>query len=92
MGIKSTTTITRTAAIDRITLIYNLVSTQDYRAIEQCSFESEHSVAEWVNSWNTLPDSALLDKYTDSMLEDLMDMPFIRLSMFDNYVIECNNH
>ena len=83
MGIQSTQVISRDDAIQRIAEIQRLVAAQDYQGIEQLSFEPDGDVAEFVKS-------AVIqttERWSDKMLENLMDTPFFRKSMFDNYTV-----
>lgn len=95
MSIKSTQTITRERAIERIKEIYALGLNGYYKFLEERTFEQEHDVENFVNSFlndgtecSQIIDVFNLDKWTNSMLEDKMDEPFYRFSMFDNYTIE----
>lgn len=88
MSIKSTKYISRDFAVDRIKHIYNLIKDYNYIELESTTTESEYSIAEFVNNSQSLLDISNIEKYTNSMLEGLMDMQFFRESMFDNYIIK----
>ena len=87
MSIKSTQNITRAEAINRIRQIVILVYECNYKAIADVSYEPDHNVWNFVNNF-THRDYASLDKWSDRMLEEVMDEPFFRYSMFDNYLIK----
>ena len=91
MSIKSTSYITKERAIERIQFIANLLIENEYREIEENVSESDFSVQDFVMDVDNrmLAASHLKDieKYTDSMIEDIIDEPFYRFSMFDNYFI-----
>ena len=86
MGIKSTQYITRQEAIDRITVVNLWASRKNYREIEQMCFEMECNLQEFVDEYIPV-DTTNLEVWTDDMLADKMGEPFIRRSMFDNYLI-----
>jgi len=86
MSIQSTQHITRETAIGRIQEITKLIEKNRYRDIEEKSFESEYDLQQFVIDFvPTQLDN--IDIWTDTMLENLMDSPFFRFSMFDNYSI-----
>lgn len=84
MSIQTTQTITQEIAVSRINRIKSLVIEQDYKGIENTTFESDYSISKFVGKGVVLTD---LSKCTNSMLEEQMDQPFYRFSMFDNYQI-----
>lgn len=86
MGIKSTVDITRQQAIDRIREIGRFVIDKDYQAVDKETFEPDHCVSTFVDT-NSGLDLTGIEKWSDKMLEDRMDQPFFRYSMFDNYLI-----
>lgn len=83
MSIKSTRTITRETAISRINEILSLVNDQDYQEIESVTSESDYNIFDFVNKGYYFN----VSKWTNQMLEDQMDLPFYRFSMFENYII-----
>lgn len=88
MGIQSTEYVTRQAAITRVLEIDALLMQKRYRDIEEATSEHDYSVENFVNE--TKPLCITLDEieqWTDSMIEDKLDEPFYRWSMFDNYYI-----
>jgi hypothetical protein len=94
MSIKSTQTISRETAIARIKEIHALAVEGYYLLLEEKTFENEHNVEDFVHSFlddgaecPQIIDIENLHKWTNSMLEDQMDEPFYRFSMFDNYTI-----
>lgn len=89
MGIKSTSNISRESAIDRIKTIDYLILHRKYRELESISNERGHSIREYVESRRTelLGYETDISEWTDYMLEENMDEPYYRHSMFDNYLI-----
>ncbi len=90
MGIKSTQYITRDSCIRRIKKIDYLIFHRKYRDIEQTTSEYDYNLQDWVNETRPLllqEQEGDLEDWTDEMLEDKMDEPFYRFSMFDNYLI-----
>lgn len=86
MGIKSTRDITRATAIDRIYEITSIILRKDYRELEAKTHDPDYDLKEFIDSGIQYP--YVIDKYTNRMLEDIMDCPFYRFSMFDNYCIK----
>lgn len=87
MGIQSTAHITRQQAIDRISKIVDAVAHRDYFKVSEVTFETEYDVESFVNEEvKSIPFSA--ERWTNKMLEDQMDKPFYRFSMFDNYIVK----
>ena len=86
MGVQSTAYITREHAIDRITYMAEMFIRRDYRRIQAESFDPDFGIQEFVDNWEPI-DVDNLENWTDGMLEDYMDRPFFRHSMFDNYLI-----
>jgi len=87
MSIRSTSHITREHAIIRIKEVATMLKEKNYRAIAEHVFEPDINIKKAVDNWEPI-DLSNLDKWTDKMLEDYMDNPFFRHSMFDNYLIE----
>jgi|GEM_PF-6473746 hypothetical protein len=84
MSIQSTITVNRKWAIYRIRLIARLVDLRDYKGVEQESFEPDYDVQAFVDEkTNVVIDN--LDNWTNRMLERVIDQPFFRQSLFDNY-------
>jgi hypothetical protein len=91
MSIKSTIRISRQDAINRIKLINKLILQLNYHKIEQESSEDSISIERWVNDYyDVLLSKKQVDvnMYSNSMLADIMDLPFYRTSIFNNYIIE----
>ena len=94
MGIRSTRSITRQEAIDRITAILHYVECDDWHNIERTSeegampstniWELADNLSEWIPYLHTVPN---IKKWTNTMLETVMDCPYIRFSLLDNYQI-----
>jgi len=90
MGIKSTRDITREHAIERIIEIGSLLTLGSYVEIESNSFEDDSycgTLKEFVEYWEPI-DLIAVHTWTNKMLEDYMDTPFFRHSMFENYLIK----
>lgn len=87
MSIKSTSYITREHAIIRIKEVTTMLKEKNYREITEHVFEPDINIQKAIDNWEPI-DLSDLDKWTDKMLEDYMDNPFFRHSMFDNYLIE----
>jgi len=86
MSIKSTRFISLEHAIERITQIALLIQQKKYRDIENESSEHDGDVQQFVEA-NSSIDVSNIDNWIDTMLEDKMDEPFFRHSIFDNYLI-----
>lgn len=71
-------------AIARLMEIDTLVLANDYKSVETFSHETGHSLVSFVTGINFLTDYS---KWTDKMLEERLDKPFYRQSLFDNYQI-----
>lgn len=85
MGVQSTINITREDAIARVEKVVQRINDENYRAIEIDA--SEHEVnwtrSEFIHHLN----HRYIDKFTNRMLEDMMDLPYFRYSMYENYCI-----
>ena len=88
MGIHSTRKISRKDAINRILFINDCCLEKDYLGLEQKTFEHESGInlKQFVDSYSEI-DVSNIDRWTNYMLEEVIDLPFFRNSMFDNYVI-----
>jgi hypothetical protein len=92
MGIRSTRSIKREDAISRINIMIGLIATKNYREVERQTFEEEglnlkREVVYLHERWRD-GDFEDVQNWTDEMLGDLLDEPFIRFSMFDNYLVD----
>lgn len=102
MGIKSTQYISRQDAIERISEQVNYLVKGHYYNLQQRSSEDnplngsmikylEDEILKTSNviisDLSTLKSLDYLNHLTDKMLEDIIDLPFIRYSMFENYII-----
>ena len=87
MGIKSTVRILRNDAIERIKNVDYLILKKRYRDLEECTSEHDYDIRNYVDSYNVNYSDVDLTQWTDTMLEDKMDEPFYRYSMFNNYLI-----
>lgn len=84
MGIKSTVHIIYNDAIARIKEVEELALAKNYRAIERITSEEE-GLQFFIDSYKPVENLA---HWTNKMLGDYMDRPFVRFSMFDNYIVE----
>jgi hypothetical protein len=88
MSIKSTKNISREDALTRINVILKFIKGKNYRALEDAGFETDISPAEFMDLYSE--EISSIDNpynYTNGMLEDIMDMPYFRWSLFDNYFV-----
>ena len=83
MSIQSTKTVTREWAIWRIRHVMEQKKDSNYRVIENITYEPYGNIREFVAS--PVPDIEDIEKWTNGMLEELIDEPFFRESLFDNY-------
>ena len=87
MGIQSTQDVSRAEAINRIYEIDELILNKKYKDLEDTTGEHDINLESFVNSECDLIRDKDLSNWTDTMLEDKIDEPFYRYSMFDNYAI-----
>lgn len=87
MGIQSTQDISKCDAINRIHKIDELVLNRKYKDLEDTTGEYDINLESFIDSECALIGERNLSSWTDTMLENKMDEPFYRYSMFDNYVI-----
>ena len=83
MSIQSTKYVTREFAIQRIVKMLGYIYARSYRKIEAETTEN-YRLSKYVDDFATI-DVTAIEEYTNTMLEDILDKPFIRESMFDNY-------
>jgi hypothetical protein len=62
------------------------VLSKDYAALEQITFEPDCDLQSFVDAGINLNLSSV-ERWTNTMIEDLLDRPFFRWSMFNNYLI-----
>ena len=84
MSIQTTRWITRENAMNRISFIYKLVQDENYGALVDSSHED--GIDFFSHKFEEL-DISNMERWPDSMLEDVMDKMFYRYSLFDNYFI-----
>lgn len=87
MSIQSTINITRAIAIERIVNINFLRQNKEYRILENVTFEPDFNIESFVDEFDSEINEYDLSKYTNKMLENILDKPFYRFTMFDNYII-----
>ena len=94
MSIKTTSYITRQEGLERVIEIVGHMKDNNHRAIEKISYESVESLKEVIADLKPNFDYYLEmckdNKMSDKELGNLMDMPFIRHSIFDNYLVRDN--
>lgn len=87
MSIQSTVRIDRDIAINRIKEIDKHAKEYDYKRIEQMTSErDDENLTSFVNEYSG-PNLENIEKWTSKMIEDVIDLPFFRWSMFDNYIV-----
>lgn len=91
MGIESTHYVTREWAIARLLAVYDVVKDKHYRRLEEITFEDEfyretEQMVKFFKETECFCEDDLR-KWTDKMLEELIDQPYFRKSMLDNYII-----
>jgi hypothetical protein len=85
MGIESTMNISKERAFERIIKIYQIIVNKEYRILEEESNE-EYLVEDYIDEF-VLNDIDIFNihKFTNRQLENIIDRPFFRFSMFENY-------
>ena len=85
MGIESTMNISKERAFERIIKIYQIIANKEYRILEEESNE-EYLVEDYIDKFvlNDI-DIVNIHKFTNRQLENIIDIPFFRFSMFENY-------
>ena len=87
MGIQSTMNISKERVFERIIKIYQIIVNKEYRILEEESSE-EYLVEDYIDEF-VLNDIDIynIHKFTNRQLENIIDRPFFRFSMFENYDI-----
>lgn len=92
MGIKSTYRIKREDAIDRIERVVEIIKKSDFKELELRCNEDDCDIGDFILTFHdgreNLDKFNTLDKWTNKMIEEQIDLPFFRRSMFENYFIE----
>ena len=70
----------------RILIIYNLGILLNYKEIDSKTNESDYNLESFVNHGHDVRVQNI-DQWTDKMIEDKIDEPFYRFSMFENYEV-----
>ena len=86
MGIQSTQIISRKHAIDRIIKVSELIYAKEYKNLEDIAYEPYEDIEFFVKSHLSF-DYSDIEKWTDGMIEKVLDKPFFRKGVFDNYII-----
>lgn len=86
MSIKTTQTVSRRWAIERIQNIYQYVLDKNFIAVANSTFEPDNNLTLFVCE-TEIHLIGHIDKWTNEMIEEILDMPFFRKSMFDNYFV-----
>lgn len=88
MGIKTTRYLDRNTVENRILEIDDLLASKDFNGIESVTCEHDFNLEGFVNTNEPLfVTSESIELWTDTILENQVDKPFYRFSMFDNYFI-----
>ena len=87
MSIQSTRTITRESAIERIGRVALLVEGGYYRILEEITSEPDYNLTGCLHEGVDF-ERTNLRNWTNTMLEEVMDKPFYRYSLFENYNVE----
>ncbi len=98
MGIESTRYITKDDAVYRISKIINHINNADWSKLSNiCSHEDRYFIENYINEYNDIhkefirtfgtSETTNLENFFDKVLEDFMDKPGVRYSIFDNYLI-----
>lgn len=90
MGIKSTKDVSRDWALGRIEKIRELALNCDYAAIEEITCDPHYTLDEEQMLQLTKITEGIMQmsgRCTNRILGNVLDKPFIRESMFDNYLV-----
>lgn len=99
MGIESTRDINRTNAIDRITTIIKHIEEANWVELHQIAKdEDSYFITDYVNTYNDIHKEYLknnnlfisVSNWPNGYLEEFMDKPGVRYSIFENYMIISN--
>lgn len=86
MSTQTTESIPREYAIARISWVCRMVYRRDYKALEELTFEPDDNLAKFIdNGIDFKPE--FVGMWTNQMLEDVMNRPFFRRFMFENYML-----
>ncbi len=98
MGNNSTINISREGAVERISIIIEMINDADWTGLHDLIYDYEDNdfFEDLVNNYNEINKESYvnnrvfksIDKWPNKMLEDFMDKPGIRYSRFENYVIK----
>lgn len=80
MGIQSTKTVSREWALRRVELISTLAVECNFREIQSKSYE------DGLDSRTVKPTDPFVN-FTNDMLAEVLDLPFYRETLFDNYLV-----
>ena len=88
MGIQTTIEISREQATARINNILVLVKGRNYKALEEITQEPDYNLQKFVDR-ESCPNLPIIctHHWANSMLEDKLDTPFFRFSLFENYIV-----
>lgn len=91
MGIQSTRYITRDDALERVEMVAKLYRERDFRGLEQLNNNEEISPTAAIRTYRKqvkkYTKEAKREKESKHILGQIMDLPFFRDSIFDNYLI-----
>jgi len=80
MGIQSTRTVSREWALNRVELISTLAVECNFREIQSRSYEDGLDIR------SVKPTDPFVN-FTNDMLSEVLDLPFYRESLFENYLV-----
>lgn len=88
MSILTTYTVDRKAAIKRIKKVDCLMRARNYRKLESITFEPNYDIFNYINHYNQSEKRVdNVNFWTNEMIENKIDEPFMRFSMFENYTV-----
>lgn len=96
MSIKTTTTISKERAIERITYIVKLIEDAEWSVLYEVVEDDSYFKDNFVNEYNDLYKEYInnnslfvtLDKWPNKYLEEFMDKTGIAYTQFENYIVE----
>lgn len=89
MGIRSTRYLDRSVAENRILEIDALLANKMFKDLDGATYEYDYNLEDFVKTNEPLfITREAIDHWTDTMIEDQLDKPFYRFSMFDNYILD----
>lgn len=87
---KFTKRIKRSEAIQRICQVYLLIQESEFQTLEKESYEPDLEILDcldYVENSRELIYMEFVTKWSNSMLQNVMDLPFFRYKHDDNYIV-----